>query len=143
MADNPKLDGNGEPISVENPPMPYTTAGKANTLEQSELQPKPGQSFTPNLQQVPDSLVPDTGVAHVFGPQQSAVDPFAAGLDVDFKPINRAENRAVTQTGEQASGPHPYLQDHPPEDGKLVRPPPDSESEQVSGPSAASHHTPA
>ena len=37
-------------------------------------------------------------MAHVFGPGQSAVDPIAAGLDPNYRPLTRAENRMITRT---------------------------------------------
>jgi hypothetical protein len=47
----------------------------------------PGLSAGVALEAVPDSPVPGReDVHHVRGPQQSAVDPHAAGLDTEFEP---------------------------------------------------------
>lgn len=80
----------------------------------------PGLSVTPGLQVVPDSPVPDTDRSHVLGPQQSAVDPVLAGLDTEYHPLSRAENRAPTRI-----------------DGVTVAAAPDAVSVAIPGPSGA------
>jgi hypothetical protein len=107
-----------------------------------------GLSVTPGLQEVPGSMAPATAlgepVAHVFGPQQAACDPIAAGIDTRAHPITRAENRAVTRTGETASGPRPstYAEkgaevQAPVSDGSTVPAPSDADASAAPGPSSA------
>ena len=69
-------------------------------------EPVAGLSVSPGLRELPNSKVPGTDRSHVHGPQQAPCDPMAAGLDVDHHPLTRAENRAVTLTGADGSGPH-------------------------------------
>ena len=96
---------------------------------------------------MPDSSAPATAagdaVAHVFGPQQAACDPVAAGLDTKHNPMTRAENRMISQTGTLASGNRPttYVekgQDMPQavSDHSLVPAKTDEESGEAPGPSA-------
>jgi hypothetical protein len=71
--------------------------------------PVPGQSVSPGLRTVPNSFGRPTAdgapVAHVFGPGQAAVDPVAAGLDPNYSPLTRAENRMITRTDTGESEP--------------------------------------
>ncbi|WP_424139893.1 hypothetical protein [Roseomonas chloroacetimidivorans] len=108
-----------------------------------------GLSVTPGLQEVPDSFAPATAsgdpVPHVYGPQQAAVDPVAAGLDTGHSPLTRAENRVITRTGELGAGPRPAtyvekgqeVQQAAPADGANVPAPLDADAEKVPGPSGA------
>ena len=68
--------------------------------------PTQGLSQSPGLREIANSQVPRADYNHVHGPQQAPADPIAAGLDVAHHPLTRAENRAVTLTGEDGSGPH-------------------------------------
>ena len=114
---------------------PFTTADVATDgFEPRQTSATPGLSQSPGLMCVPNSRVPGLAgggmVSHVFGPQQNAADPIAAGLDTRHDPMTRAENRVVTQTGELGAGPRPatyaghgYVQQAGPSDGALVASP--------------------
>jgi len=95
----------------QNEGKPFQPAAEAAGLEERAGQHQSGhfhngKSHSPGLRAVPNSFVPGTDRAHVHGPQQSPVDPVAAGLDTEHVPPTRAENRVIDRTGEIASGPH-------------------------------------
>lgn len=75
-----------------------------------------GGSFHTGLEPVPDSFAPLTArgeqVQHVRGPGQSPVDPYAAGLQMHTKVTSSNENRMITLTGPDASGPAPATHQH-------------------------------
>lgn len=99
----------------------YTTAADALGMRQDGKAPTPGMSYTPGLREVADSRVPNASHSHVIGPQQAACDPVLAGLDTEYRPMTRAENRGITRI-----------------DGQLVAPPADAESDKLPGPTGAS-----
>lgn len=113
-----------------------------------------GLSRSPNLRPVPNSFAPahanGEAVPHVYGAQQAAVDPIAAGLDYKHDIPTRTEMRVTTRTGELGAGPRPttYVekgQDVPqstPADGAEVVAPSDEESEAVPGPTSAPPEAP-
>lgn len=118
---------------------PFQSASQAMGMdEQMAAAAQSGLSYTPNLQEVPDSKVPFAEHSHVFGPQQAACDPVAAGLDTSYAGLSRSENRVINRTGEAASGPRTLLLDHPAADGSLVRAPSDEDAAKVAGPTSAS-----
>ena len=125
----------------------FQTAAQIAGMSGPEGTPTPGLSQSPGLREVPDSKVPALAgggmVSHVQGPGQAAVDPIAAGLDTGFSPQTRAENRAITQTGELAAGPRPttYAQvggdavpQAGPADGATVPAKSDADAAQAPGP---------
>jgi hypothetical protein len=129
---NPLFQTGAEALGMETPPAPT-----------------PGLSQAAALREVPNSRVPGTvsgDISHVFGPGQAAVDPIAAGLDLAGHFPSRAENRAITQTGEAAAGPRPYTYIHrtgpeqvpqaAPADGALVQAPTDEVAAQAPGPTS-------
>ena len=99
MSDDPKPDQ----------PQPLPQPIEGSPVQAGE--PIPGLSYSPGLRELPDSQVPGLGnggmVSHVFGPGQAPVDPIAAGLDTQYNPLTRAENRMITQTGTIGAGPRP------------------------------------
>lgn len=107
-----------------------------------------GLSVTPGLREVPDSKAPamadGSAVSHVMGPQQSAVDPIAAGLDLSADSVTRNEGRIITQTGTLGSGSRPatYAEkglDEPkgtPDDHSEVPAPSDAEADLAPGPNS-------
>ena len=135
---------------VDQPDIVRSTAEDHPLVQERKDQPAPtpGLSQSPGLVPVPDSHAPATAsgeaVAHVFGPQQAACDPVAAGLDTRHDPLTRAENRMINRTGEIGSGNHPstYVEkgkDLPVavSDGSLVPAAPDSEAGKNPGPTGA------
>lgn len=111
--------------------------------------PRPGHSVAPGLRPVPGSTVPANAdgseAPHVFGPNQAAVDPVAAGLDWEHSPPTRNEDRRITQTGELGAGPRPatYAEkqgDVPqaaPADGVEVDPPSEESAQASPGPTGS------
>ena len=102
----------------------YRTAADIAFVDQVKTVPTPGLSATPGLVKVQDSKVPGLGngamVDHVMGPQQSPVDPIAAGLDLKHDPKTRNELAAPTLTGTTGAGPRPSTYAEKP-DGQLVQ----------------------
>ena len=90
---------------------PFRTAADVLGIKQPEGQRDPRLSQSPGLVKIEGSIVPGMGdgstVNHVTGPGQAAVDPVAAGLDMQFDPMTRHELRAPTQTGELGAGIRP------------------------------------
>lgn len=146
MTEEPKTDPNSKV---------WTTAAEADAEMKERLEASAaagdvpsGLSVTPGLVEVPGSYAPSMAdgsrVAHVMGPQQAAVDPIAAGLDLRARPLTRNENRVVTQTGELGSGARPatYLEkgaaddQRPVSDHTHVAMPVDSVAGQAPGPNA-------
>lgn len=98
----------------------FTTAAEAFNLVRDQPPPVPGLTVSPGLTEVPDSKVPYADRSHVFGSQQAACDPVAAGLDVNHDPRTIADNRVVTRA-----------------DGTQYVPAEDAESARVPGPTSA------
>lgn len=152
MAEPETKQGENLPATTQPKPepsngAPFQTAAEVLGMEQQGEPPTPGLSQAAGLREVPNSVVPGTArgdISHVYGPGQAAVDPVAAGLDTNSSPPGRAENRAITQTGEAAAGPRPhtYIEKTGPEkvpqsapaDGKLVKPPTEEEAAKAIGP---------
>ena len=132
-----------EPLNPNAEKPPFTTAAElAGMTEDLNKRHQEGMSYTPGLRAIPGSIVPGAEHSHVYGPQQSPVDPAAAGLDTNFQPISRAENRVINQTGAAAGGPRVLLKDERPSDGTMVQAPKDDDSAKVAGPSGSGVHTP-
>ena len=119
---------------------------KIDAEEQRKLRPS-GLSISPGLKELPGSKAPamadGTEVSHVFGPQQSPVDPVAAGLDTSAHPLTRNDNRVVTQTGRIGAGnpPSTYAEKgakpaEAPSDGQNVPAQPDEEADKAPGPNS-------
>ena len=100
---------------------PFRTAAEVYGVTRDQPDPTPGLSQSPGLRTIENSPVPNTDRSHVLGPQQSAVDPVLAGLDLAHNPMTRAEARVITRA-----------------DGAMVVPPPDTESDAMVGPSGFS-----
>ena len=85
------------PGKQANPDAPaFVTAAEKFGIGTDQGAIDPRLSQAPGLREVPNSRVPFGEHSHVMGPGQAAVDPYAAGLDVNAKPLSYAENRAVT-----------------------------------------------
>ena len=100
----------------------FKTATEVYDVKRDQPAPTPGMSLSPGLREVDNSPIPGVDRSHVFGPQQSAVDPVLAGLDTNHNPLTRAEDRVITRMS----------------DGAMVVPPPDAESDKIVGPSSIS-----
>ena len=143
MNDTKDGEKKDEPMNPAAEKPPFTSAAElAGMKEALDARHKEGLSYTPGLRSIPDSIVPGFDHAHVYGPQQSPVDPVAAGLDTNFQPISRAENRVITLTGAAAGGPRPLIADERPVDGRMVKAPLDEDSARVAGPAGSGMHTP-
>lgn len=143
------------PASAGEQPAYRTAAAVFGLKQPHELVAAPGLSHTPGLREVPNSTVPATAtgepVAHVYGPGQNPVDPVAAGLDTRAVLQTRAENRVVTQTGEQAAGPRPHtyiektgpdqVPQAAPADGALVVAPAETVADASPGPNSVAPAT--
>ncbi len=138
------------PVDTTGPVVP--TAAEIHGVGNDSPPPRPGFSQSPGLREVPNSMVPamadGTMVPHVYGPGQAAVDPIAAGLDWQHKPLTRAENRVITQTGEDAAGPRPStyagkgeVQQAGPADHANVPAASDESASKVPGPTGATTET--
>jgi hypothetical protein len=92
-------------------PQLYMTAAEMAEMAKPTGTRTEGLTFSPGLVAIPDSQVPGLGnggmISHVMGPGQNAVDPIAAGLDVNYAPLTRHELRAPTLTGVDAAGLRP------------------------------------
>lgn len=112
MSDTPIL------ADAENPA--YATAADVFGTVREQPLPVPGLSVSPGLTEVPNSVVPGGEHSHVYGSQQAACDPVAAGLDVNHDPRTTADNRVVTRA-----------------DGTAYVPVEDGENAKVPGPSSS------
>lgn len=132
---------------------PFTTAAEQHDIGNDSPPPTPGLSYSPGLREVPNSKVPakadGTMMSHVYGPGQAAVDPIAAGLDVEHVPLTRNESRVITQTGTDGAGPRPatyaekpgVIPQSTPGDGALVKAPSEDAANAEPGPTGASAET--
>ena len=152
MSEDPK-SGNETPP----PPSPDQAMPLAQPIPGAPVQagePIPGLSFSPGLRELPNSQVPGLGnggmVSHVFGPGQAPVDPIAAGLDTQYNPLTRAENRMITQTGVIGAGPRPMtyagkpgdIAQAGPADHRVVKAASDIEAGRAPGPNSTGGDAP-
>ena len=85
---------------------PYRTVEQIAGMKPLEVDPtaRGALSRAPDLEAMADSTVPGTSRHHVRGPQQTAVDPAAAGLDTAHA-VHSAHARARAAMEAPASAP--------------------------------------
>ncbi|AZV39918.1 hypothetical protein [Komagataeibacter xylinus] len=87
---------------------PYRTVEQIAGMKPLEVDPtaRGALSRAPDLEAMADSTVPGTSRHHVRGPQQTAVDPAAAGLDMAHAVHSaHARARAAMEAPEEALPP--------------------------------------
>lgn len=87
---------------------PYRTVEQISGVKPLTVDPtaRNAQSLAPGLENIEGSKVPGTSRCHVHGPQQSPVDPAAAGLDTT-RVVQSASERARAAETEPAQRPAP------------------------------------
>ncbi|GCE89680.1 hypothetical protein MSKU15_1281 [Komagataeibacter diospyri] len=87
---------------------PYRTVEQIVGMKPLEVDPttRGALSRAPDLEAMADSTVPGTSRHHVRGPQQTAVDPAAAGLDTAHT-VHSAHARAAMEAPAPEEAPPP------------------------------------
>ncbi|MEG3348405.1 hypothetical protein [Novacetimonas sp. GS1] len=82
---------------------PYRTVEQISGVKPLTVDPtaRNAQSLSPGLENIEGSTVPGTSRCHVRGPQQSPVDPAAAGLDTTRVVQSASERARATETTPQ------------------------------------------
>lgn len=116
-----------KPPAPQDDPKPADTQGRRYPDDQVPFKvmtgaaepvgtPTPGLSFAAELRELENSQVPGLAgggmVSHVVGPGQAPVDPIAAGLDTNFRPVVRDAARMITHTGTIGAGARPSTYAH-------------------------------